>query len=162
MKQYNPNKETRESMIGRDGGKIVLEIDENIIAPKYLENVVIEKHSPLQIGEEYYLVEEYSSHGDHSIGTVYYQLDYKDSEIDLQQIDYHYGWRNADQMQPHQSRLKFKVTNVEVKYLGDISLEEQIKLGILMSMNNDVKNSYALREDIASIYIFLITWEKIK
>lgn len=60
---------------------------------------------PVQKGDkDIFIKEEFSSHGDHSRGTVYYIADYVDRPKDVQQIEYHYGIFNASEMTKEQSR----------------------------------------------------------
>lgn len=231
MKQYNPNKQIKESMIGRDGGKIVLPIigskfthktKGEIIEPHDIKIKVpleedgnhlyfyyegqepylndrneecrhgyyihicnfIENYSPLQIGEEYYLVEEFmyaevagdsDDYGNSEFwieqsqdikerNKILYKLDLKNIKNEGVFFDEdELIMESSSQMQLHQSRLKFKVTNVEVKRCDDLSHEE-LK-GIIDCNFSKTALMYEFFKDTAlhhDDYIFLIDWKKIK
>lgn len=72
----------------------------------------IKQYCPIQPNEEYYVAEEFVQ------GTT--QVFYR--SLDENGMDMDKCWQSADQMQPHQSRCKFKVTNVEVKRVKDINI----------------------------------------
>lgn len=153
MKPIELNPSSIKAIIDR-ASKIVLPIDEDLGITKILyrtkedKNIILEKLGcPLQPNTEYYCIEEFIECDNSNSGENYRKsvtIFYKQKETES--FD---NWQQPDQMQPHQSRCRFKVTNVEVKKLSDL-----IKLNSIYKCGKD--------EMLTSDYVFLIDIKEIK
>lgn len=104
----------------------------------------IEGYCPLQIGQEYYVQEEFceglEDGYDHSSPVVIY---YKNDNQELEWVDSDWEpcsppWRDTNEMQPHQSRFKFIPIDTHIKRCQSIcSLYYTSLTGSMLLGHND-------------------------
>ena len=152
MKPIQPNETTTKALLVGASG-FLMEI-ENQSVPKMLvsfgaggEKEYIRNHLPLQIGNEFYLQEEFSIEyedlnkdypvpeldivehvlhkSDYDFTQPYLNPLFPSSDMLLDSID----WQPASKMTQEQSRYKGKVTDIKIARIQDISIKQLLKLG---------------------------------
>lgn len=133
MQPFQPNEEQLEAL--NNGATMLwipipphahvnssLESIDNNLHNRYF-NTLIKVHSPLHLGKQYFVQEKFID----DPSQIVYKADFSQSNQDLE------DWLSANQMQEHQSRTKFTVTNIEVKIIKSLLYKDMPKLGITYS-----------------------------
>ncbi len=127
MKPTQLNKEQINALLN-GASMLVMSIPENLQELKPTIRQIksfISMFSPLQMGEEYFVQEEFMY--SEVVNIIRYRIDadnnLRDDLTYEELMDYKtINWKDASQMQEHQSRLKFKCIEIEVKRVQDINV----------------------------------------